>query len=103
VRRNSGEKGEEESTVFETDVRPLPALDNMAGALKALAVIIEDIHAGRIDPKIAAGVAPLMNSLIRGLEPEETERRLKKWKLNLRHLRQNWALEEGKPDHNRLL
>lgn len=88
------EGGRKNRHVFETDARPLPALDTMAGVRNALAVMIEDVHAKRVNPKTAAGLAPLFNSLMRALEPEETEQRLKKMEAELAILRAKLSFEE---------
>ena len=89
------EGGRKNRHVFETDARPLPSLDTMAGVRNALAVMIEDVHAKRMDPKTANGLAPLMNSLIRALEPAETERKLKKLETELATLSAKLGFEGG--------
>src|SRR5438046_1374711 len=44
---------------------PLPALDSVAGLTAAIAQMIVDVHAKRLHPRIATGVAPLFNTLLR--------------------------------------
>ena len=89
------EGGRKNRHVLETDARPLPALDTMTGVCNALAVMIEDVHARRMDPKTAAGLAPLFNSLMRALEPEETERRLKNLETKLATFSAKLGFEGG--------
>ena len=72
------EGGRKNRHVVENAARPLPELDNITGVRDALAVMIEDVHANRMHPRTAAGLAPLVNSLIRALEPAELEQRIKK-------------------------
>jgi hypothetical protein len=72
------EGGRKNRHVVENAARPLPGLDNITGVRDALAVMIEDVHANRMHPRTAAGLAPLVNSLIRALEPAELEQRIKK-------------------------
>jgi hypothetical protein len=40
--------------------------------------LIADIYAGKIHPRIAAGLAPLMNLQLRAIETTDLERRLAK-------------------------
>src|SRR5438477_3278379 len=56
---------------------PLPALDSVPGVTAAIAQTIVDVHAKRLSPRIATGVAPLFNILLRSLDTEEQEKRLK--------------------------
>ena len=55
---------------------PLPALDSASGVKEAIAHVIADVHAKRLHPRIATGVAPLFNTLLRALDTEEPEERL---------------------------
>ena len=57
---------------------PLPALDSVASVKAAIAHVIADVHAKRLPPRIATGVAPLFNILLRALDTEEQEERLRK-------------------------
>ena len=40
---------------------PLPALDNALAVRDTVARLIADVHGGKIHPRIAAGLAPLLN------------------------------------------
>jgi Family of unknown function (DUF5763) len=47
---------------------PLPVLDNVFAVRDAVARLINDVLAGRLAPKIAAGVTPLLQLQLRVLE-----------------------------------
>jgi hypothetical protein len=55
---------------------PLPNLDNATALRDAVARLIADVYSGRVHPRIAAGLAPLMHLQIRLLEKTELEQRL---------------------------
>jgi hypothetical protein len=55
---------------------PLPNLDNATALRDTVARLIADVYSGRIHPRIAAGLAPLMHLQIRLLETTELEQRL---------------------------
>ena len=57
---------------------PLPALDSAPGVKAAIAHVIADVHAKRLHPRIATSVAPLFNTLLRALDTEEQEERLRR-------------------------
>jgi hypothetical protein len=57
---------------------PLPTLDNALAVRDLGARLIADIYAGKIHPRIAAGLAPLMNLQLRAIETTDLERRLAK-------------------------
>jgi hypothetical protein len=59
-------------------VDPLPTLDNAPAVRDTVARLIADVYAGRIHPKIAAGLAPLMNLQLRAIETTNLEGRLAK-------------------------
>jgi len=59
----------------------LPTLDNSLAVRDTVARLIADVYAGRIHPRIAAGLAPLLNLQLRAIEITEIanlERRLAK-------------------------
>jgi hypothetical protein len=57
-------------------VDPLPALNNVLVVRDAVARLIADVHARRIDAKIAAGRAPLLNLQLRAFDAvDEMEKR----------------------------
>ena len=55
---------------------PLPTVDNAIAVRDLVARLIADVHAGRIHPKIAAGLAPLMNLQLRAIETSNLELRV---------------------------
>lgn len=57
---------------------PLPTLDNALAVRDTVARLIADVYAGRIHPKIAAGLVPLLNLQMRAIETSDLERRLAK-------------------------
>jgi hypothetical protein len=55
---------------------PLPTLDNALAVRDAVARLVADVYAGRIHPRIAAGLAPLMSLQLRAIEATNFERRV---------------------------
>jgi hypothetical protein len=59
---------------------PLPTLDNAPAVRETVARLIADVYAGRIHPRIATVLAPLMSLQLRAIETErhmaEFEKRL---------------------------
>jgi len=55
---------------------PLPNLDNAMAARDTVARLIADVYAGKLHPRIATGLAPLMHLQLRVLERTEFEKRL---------------------------
>lgn len=60
------------------NVDPLPILDNALAMRDLGARLIAEIYAGKIHPRIAAGLAPLVNLQLRAIETTDLERRLVK-------------------------
>ena len=56
----------------------LPTLDNALAVRDTVARLVEDVYAGRIHPRIAAGMAPLLSLQLRAVEITDIERRLTK-------------------------
>ena len=65
---------------------PLPPVDNAIAVRDLVARLIADVHAGRIHPKIAAGLAPLMNLQLRAIETLNLELQLEKLEKRLAKL-----------------
>jgi hypothetical protein len=59
-------------------VDPLPTLDNALAVRDTVARLITDVYAGKINPRIASGLAPLLNLQMRAIETTDFERRLAK-------------------------
>ena len=70
--------GRQNRHVVEGDATPLPALNSIASVQGALAQTIADVHARRLDPKRAGGLATLFSVLLRTFGPDHLEERLKK-------------------------
>jgi hypothetical protein len=63
---------------------PLPNLDNTAALRDTVARLIADVYSGRVHPRIAAGLAPLMHLQVRLLQATELEQRLAEVERQLR-------------------
>ena len=57
---------------------PLPNLDNGIAIRDTVARLIADVYSGKLHPRIATGLAPLMHLQLRVLERTELEKRLAK-------------------------
>jgi hypothetical protein len=65
---------------------PLPTVDNAIAVRDLVAQLIADVHAGKVHPKIAAGLAPLMNLQLRAIETSNLELQLAKLEKRLARL-----------------
>jgi|SRR5579862_37424 len=59
---------------FET----LPSLNSVMGVRQTADRLIADVYAGRLHPRIAASLAPLLNLQLRAIQATELEERLSK-------------------------
>ena len=57
---------------------PLPALNNALAVRDMVARLIAEIYTGKIHPRVAAGLAPLMNLQLRAIETTDLEQRVGK-------------------------
>lgn len=57
---------------------PLPTLDNALAVRDMVARLIADVYGGKVHPRIAAGLAPLLSMQLRAIETTDFERRLAK-------------------------
>ncbi len=57
---------------------PLPTLDNALAVRDTVARLIADVYAGKIHPRIASGLAPLLNLQLRAIETTDLEQRIAK-------------------------
>lgn len=55
---------------------PLPTLDNAIAVRDTVARLIADVYAGRIHPRIAAGLGPLIDLQLHAIETADFERRI---------------------------
>jgi hypothetical protein len=60
------------------DLEPLPPLESANAVREAVARLIADVYAGRLHPRTAAGLAPLMNLQLRAIEQTSLQDRLAK-------------------------
>jgi hypothetical protein len=54
----------------------LPTVDNAVAVRDLVARLIADVHSGKVHPKVAAGLAPLMNLQLRAIETSNLELQL---------------------------
>ena len=66
---------------------PLPDLDSMTAVRDAVKRMITEVYAGKLHPRTAAGLAPLMNLQLRAIEKTNFERRLVKIEKQLNELK----------------
>ena len=57
---------------------PFPRLDKVSAVQDAVEKLIADVYAGKLPPRVAAGLAPLLNLQLRAVEATNLERRLEK-------------------------
>jgi len=60
------------------DGDPLPTVDNAVAVRNVVARLIAEIHAGKVHPRVAAGLAPLLNLQLRAIETADLELRIVK-------------------------
>ena len=65
-------------------VDPLPYLDKAIAIRDTVARLISDVYQGKLHPRIAAGLAPLMHLQLRAVEKTGLERRLAKLERQVR-------------------
>jgi len=59
-------------------VDPLPKLDKVTAVQDAVEKLISEVYAGKLHPRVAAGLAPLLNLQLRALEATDLDRRIAK-------------------------
>jgi len=57
-------------------VEPLPDLNTALAVRETVARLIADVYAGKMNPRVAAGLAPLLNLQLRAIETSDLARRL---------------------------
>ena len=70
--------GRRKSRLPEEIIDPLPKLDKVTAVQDAVEKLISEVYAGKLHPRVAAGLAPLLNLQLRALEATDLERRLEK-------------------------
>ena len=66
--------------------RDPPRLDNAIAVRDMVAQLIADVYAGKIQPRVAASLAPLLNLHLRAIETSNLELRVKKLEKRLAEL-----------------
>lgn len=59
-------------------VDPLPKLETAVAVRDTVARLIEDVYSGKLHPRIAAGLAPLLTLQLRAIQTTDLGRRLAK-------------------------
>ena len=77
---------------------PLPPLDTAAAVLDTGSRLYADVLAGKVPPRVAASLAPLMNVLLRASEMANLEQQLARLKQLLK-LRDGTADDPGTENH----
>jgi hypothetical protein len=57
---------------------PLPKLDTVTAVRDTVNRLIEDVYAGRLAPRVASSLGPLINLQLRAIEATDLERRIAK-------------------------
>ena len=57
---------------------PLPRLDTVTAVRDTVNRLIEDVYAGRLAPRVASSLGPLMTLQLRAIETTDLERRIAK-------------------------
>jgi hypothetical protein len=57
---------------------PLPTLDSALAVRETLARLIADVYAGKLNPRVAAGLAPLLNLLLHVIEITEITNKMER-------------------------
>ncbi len=58
---------------------PLPELNTAMAVRQTITRLIQDVHSGKLHPRVAAAVAPLLSLQLRAIETTDIERRLERW------------------------
>jgi hypothetical protein len=78
---------------------PLPELDSATAVRDAVKRLISDVYGGRLHPRTAAGLAPLLQLQMRAIEKADFEQRLAKVEKQLVRLRA--SLEDAEREKDR--
>jgi len=73
-----GRIGGKKNGLVRVGLDPLPNLDSAIAIRDTVARLISDVYEGKLHPRIAAGLAPLMHLHLRAVEKTELEKRLTK-------------------------
>ena len=81
-----------------TGSSPLPTLDTVTAVRDAVKQLISDVYAGKLHPRTAAGLAPLLQLQLRAIEKTDFEQRLAKLEKQLVRLKENRERAEAPRD-----
>ena len=71
-----GRIGGRKNGLVRVGLDPLPNLDSAIAIRDTVTRLISDVYEGKLHPRIAAGLAPLMHLQLRAVEKTELEKRL---------------------------
>ena len=63
---------------------PLPSLHTAIAVRDAVARLIDDVYSGKLHPRVASGLAPLLSLQLRAIETSDLERRIEALEKRLR-------------------
>jgi hypothetical protein len=79
---------------------PLPDLDSVTAVRDTVKRLISDVYTGKLHPRTAAGLAPLLHLQLRAIEKTDFERRLAKIEKQLDELKSQRAHAEQEQKRN---
>lgn len=82
-----GRIGGKKNSRVRAGLDPLPDLDNVTAVRDALKRLIADVYAGKLHPRTAASLAPLLHLQLRVIEKTDFEQRLAKTEQRLSFLK----------------
>jgi hypothetical protein len=65
---------------------PLPKLENATAVRDTVAQLIAEVYAGKMNPRVAASLAPLLNLQLRATETTDLEQRVRRVETRLAKL-----------------
>ena len=87
--------GRKNRHVVSDELRPLPSVDTIEGVKQAVAQMIGDVYSKRLPPRTAAGLAPLINTMLRVLSAADLEQRVKQLEEQLGDLTSESVATDG--------
>lgn len=91
-----GRIGGRKNRRFRVTSDPLPDLDNVTAVRDVAERLIADVYAGKLNPRTASSLAPLLHLQLRAIEKTDFEKRLAKTEKRLALLMDE--LETGRPE-----
>jgi hypothetical protein len=68
--------GRRKRSATSEDITPLPKLETVSAVRDAVGQLIADVHSGKMNSRVAANLAPLLNLQLRAIETTDIEQRL---------------------------